>query len=237
MGGSKIFLLSCNSKLKMEASNTASKENEMLSTSTNVVEENESKYLGWGMSFAFRLGDPLLPGEKIPEFEADGLVVDFGINETVVSSNYSPDKPLFFIFHPGIFSNGGENYLNLLLNMTLDKEAKDKLDKFEIILVSTDSLDVIAGAAYLKEVGLPKAVYISDKTGEVASAFGVLDKKSHRAFNAIFLVDENKVVQFCNICGLQNIPAYSGIFGIDEIMALMDKAVLMDEPNKNVLNE
>merc|ERR1711872_174607 len=102
-------------------------------------------------------------------------------------------KPLFIIFHPGVFSEGGEKYLNLLLNMTMEKEAKDKIDQFEILLISTDSLDVISGAAYFKEVGLPKAVYISDKTGEVSAAFGVFDKKSHKAFNAIFLVDKNKV--------------------------------------------
>ena len=217
------------SNFKMEAT-TGSDENEILSDSTSYIAGNQSRCLQWGMSFAFRLGDPLLPGETIPEFEADGLVVDFGIKETVVSSNYSQDKPLFIIFHPGIFSNGGEKYLNLLLNMTLDKEAKDKIDQFEFLLISTDSLDVISGAAHLKEVGLPKAVYISDKTGEVSAAFGVLDKKSHTAFSAIFLVDKNKVVQYCNICGLKNIPdlAHGGILEIDGVMSLMDKAVLME---------
>ena len=40
---------------------------------------------------------------------------------------------------------------------------------------------------------------MSDKKGGIAKAFGVLDIKNHRSFNAMFLVDQNGMAQYTTI--------------------------------------
>ena len=148
----------------------------------------------WGLEFSFRLGDPLLPGEKIPFFL--GEAIKHGRKIEVSPATYF-GRPLLIFFHPGDFTSAGENTLNLLSSMLNNKEAMDL--NLDYMVVSTDSLSVHDAWGRLRDLGMPDVALVSDKKGEIAKAFGVLDVKTHKSFNAIFLVDQNGIAQYTTI--------------------------------------
>lgn len=151
----------------------------------------------WGLEFSFRLGDPLLPGEKIPFFHGEAL--KDGQKIEVSPINYV-GKPLLIFFFPGDFTSSGENTLNLVSSMLVNKEAID-LD-LDYMAVSTDSLSVHDAWVRLREFGIPNVALVSDKKGEISKAFGVLDVKTHKSYSAIFLVDQNGVAQYTLVSGM-----------------------------------
>ena len=151
----------------------------------------------WGLEFSFRLGDPLLPGEKIPFFQ--GEAIKNGQKLEVSPATYV-GRPLLIFFHPGDFTSAGENTLNLILSMMANKEAMDL--NLDYMVVSTDSLNVHDVWGRLRDHGIPDVALLSDKRGDVAKAFGVLDVKNHRSFNAMFLVDQNGMAQYTTISGM-----------------------------------
>ena len=151
----------------------------------------------WGLEFSFRLGDPLLPGEKIPFFQ--GEAIKHGQKIEVSPESYI-GRPLLIFFHPGDFTSAGENTLNLVASMLTNKEAIDL--NLDYMVVSTDSLSVHDAWVRLRDHGMPDVALVSDKTGEIAKAFGVLDVKTHKSFNAMFLVDQNGIAQYTTISGM-----------------------------------
>ena len=72
----------------------------------------------------------------------------------------------------------------------------------DYMVVSTDSLNVHDVWGRLRDHGIPDVALLSDKRGDVAKAFGVLDVKNHRSFNAMFLVDQNGMAQYTTISGM-----------------------------------
>ena len=148
----------------------------------------------WGLEFSFRLGDPLLPGEKIPFFL--GEAIKHGRKIEVSPATYV-GRPLLIFFHGGDFTSDGENTLNLLSSMLNNKEAMDL--NLDYMVVSTDSLSVHDAWGRLRDLGMPDVALVSDKKGEIAKAFGVLDVKTHKSFNAIFLVDQTGIAQYTTI--------------------------------------
>merc|ERR1712147_382274 len=151
----------------------------------------------WGQEFSFRLGDPLLPGEKIPFFHEEAL--KDGQKIEVSPINYL-GKPLLIFFHPGDFTSSGENTLNLVSSMLVNKEAKDL--NMDYMVVSTDTLSVHDAWARMRDLGMPDVALVSDKKGDISKAFGVLDVKTHKSYNAMFLVDQNGIAQFTTISGM-----------------------------------
>ena len=148
----------------------------------------------WGLEFCFRLGDPLLPGEKIPFFL--GEAIKDGQKNEVSPASYV-GRPLLIFFHPGDFTSAGENTLNLLSSMLINKEAMDL--NLDYMVVSTDSLSVHDAWVRLRDHGMPDVALVSDKKGDISKAFGVLDIKTHKSFNAMFLVDQYGIAQYTTI--------------------------------------
>ena len=148
----------------------------------------------WGLEFSFRLGDPLLPGEKIPFFHEEAL--KDGQKIEVSPINYL-GKPLLIFFHPGDFTRSGENTLNLVSSMLVNKEAKDL--NLDYMVVSTDTLSVHDAWARMRDLGMPDVALVSDKKGDISKAFGVLDVKTHKSYNAMFLVDQNGILQYSTV--------------------------------------
>ena len=151
----------------------------------------------WGQEFSFRLGDPLLPGEKIPFFHEEAL--KDGQKIEVSPINYL-GKPLLIFFHPGDFTSSGENTLNLVSSMLVNKEALDL--NLDYMVVSTDTLSVHDAWARMRDLGMPDVALVSDKKGDISKAFGVLDVKTHKSYNAMFLVDQYGIAQFTTISGM-----------------------------------
>ena len=160
----------------------------------DIVKDFHTDAAVWGLEFSFRLGDPLLPGEKIPFFL--GEAIKQGRKIEVSPATYV-GRPLLIFFHPGDFTSAGENTLKLLSSMLNNKEAMDL--NLDYLVVSTDSLSVHDAWGRLRDLGMPDVALVSDKKGEIAKAFGVLDVKSHKSFNAIFLVDQNGIAQYTTI--------------------------------------
>ena len=152
----------------------------------------------WGMDFSFRLGDPLLPGEKIPYFQGEALKGGQKIEVSPFSYN---GKPLLIFFHPGDFTSAGENILNLISSMLVNKEVRDL--NLEFMVISTDSLCVHEAWARSRDLGMPDDIaLVSDKKGDISKAFGVMDVKTHKSINAIFLVDQYGNAQYSTISAM-----------------------------------
>merc|ERR1719435_621695 len=87
----------------------------------------------FGLDFVFRMCDPVLPGENVPDFSCKALVGD-GIN-MVSKSDY---KGIFFalIFYPKDFSTVGEDTLSMVADLVASKELN-----LTVLVVSTDSVE------------------------------------------------------------------------------------------------
>ena len=150
----------------------------------------------WGLEFSFRLGDPLLPGEKIPFFQEEALK---GGQKIEVSPISYVGKPLLIFFHPGDFTSEF-NTLNLISSMLVNKEAISL--NLDYMVVSTDSLSVHEAWGRLSDLGMPEVALVSDKKGNISKAFGVLDVETHKSFSAMFLVDQNGIAQYTTISAM-----------------------------------
>ena len=161
---------------------------------TDHVKDFHTDAAVWGLEFSFRLGDPLLPGEKIPFFQEEALKDGQKIEVSPISY---VGKPLLIFFHPGDFTSAGENTLNLISSMLVNKEAISL--NLDYMVVSTDSLSVHEAWGRLRDLGMPDVALVSDKKGDMSKAFGVLDVKTHKSFSAMFLVDQNGIHQYTTI--------------------------------------
>ena len=151
----------------------------------------------WGLEFSFRLGDPLLPGEKIPFFQEEALKGGQKyLNQKIEVSPMSyVGKPLLIFFHPGDFKSEF-NTLNLISSMLVNNMLVNML------VVSTDSLSVHEAWGRLSDLGMPEVALVSDKKGNISKAFGVLDVETHKSFSAMFLVDQNGIAQYTTISAM-----------------------------------
>ena len=96
-------------------------------------------------------------------------------------------RPYLIIFHSGAFTASIENAANLIADLSVTKEVK-----LDYLLISTDSMEVQEAWTIMKDLAsLPVAATMkSDKTGDIAKAFGVLDIETHTAYNSVFLLDK-----------------------------------------------
>jgi len=165
----------------------------------------------FGLGFVFRMSEPVLPTEEVPEFSCKALVEDS--IKTVSKADY--DGQFFaMIFYPKDFTDEGKNILNLVADLVASKELN-----LNVLLISTDSVET--HRAWSKAVdgcdgGAPAVPMLGDVTGEVARTFGVLDTVTHLAYNAIFLIDDKGLVQTVKVYGRGGL----GIGGAGEVLDL-----------------
>ena len=77
-------------------------------------------------------------------------------------------------------------------------------------------------------VSLPVAVtMISDKTGDIAKAFTVLDIKTHTAYNSVFLLDKQGIVQAGRVSAFLDNPAQGSNTGVGDVMELLAAALYL----------
>merc|ERR1712142_1011308 len=149
----------------------------------------------FGLGFVFRMSEPILPTEEVPDFSCKALVVD---SVKIVSKADYDGKFFAMIFYPKDFTVEGKNILNLVADLVSSKELN-----LDVLLISTDSVET--HRAWSKSVGCdcggPAVPMLGDVTGEVARTFGVLDTVTHLAYNAIFLIDDKGLVQTVKVYG------------------------------------
>merc|ERR1712142_539416 len=173
----------------------------------------------FGLDFVFRMSEPILPTEEVPEFSCKALVVDSV--KTVSKADY--DGQFFaMIFYPKDFTAEGKNILNLVVDLVASKELN-----LDVLLISTDSVET--HRAWSKYVGCdcggPAVPMLGDVTGEVARTFGVLDTVTHLAYNAIFLIDNKGFVQSVKVYGRGGL----GIGVAGEVLDLVREVFSVDE--------
>ena len=174
----------------------------------------------FGLDFVFRMSEPVLPGDEVPEFTCNALVGDSV--ETVSKADFEGSF-VFIIFYPKDFTKEGED----VLNMVADLMASEELN-LEVLLISTDSVEthrVWAQSMDGRNGGAPVVPMLGDTTGEVAKIFGVLDTVTHLAYNAMFLIDMNGVVQAVKVYGQGGLA----IGGAGEILDLAREAFSDEE--------
>ena len=174
----------------------------------------------FGLDFVFRMSEPVLPGDEVPEFTCSALVGDSV--ETVSKADYEGSF-VVIIFYPKDFTKEGED----VLNMVADLMASEELN-LEVLLISTDSVEthrVWAQSMDGRNGGAPVVPMLGDTTGEVAKIFGVLDTVTHLAYNAMFLIDMNGLVQAVKVYGQGGLA----IGGAGEILDLAREAFSDEE--------
>ena len=174
----------------------------------------------FGLDFVFRMSEPVLPGDEVPEFTCNALVGDSV--ETVSKADYEGSF-VVIIFYPKDFTKEGED----VLNMVADLMASEELN-LEVLLISTDSVEthrVWAQSMDGRNGGAPVVPMLGDTTGEVAKIFGVLDTVTHLAYNAMFLIDMNGLVQAVKVYGQGGLA----IGGAGEILDLAREAFSDEE--------
>ena len=174
----------------------------------------------FGLDFVFRMSEPVLPGDEVPEFTCNALVGDSV--ETVSKADYEGSF-VAIIFYPKDFTKEGED----VLNMVADLMASEELN-LEVLLISTDSVEthrVWAQSMDGRNGGIPVVPMLGDTTGEVAKIFGVLDTVTHLAYNAMFLIDMNGLVQAVKVYGQGGLA----IGGAGEILDLAREAFSDEE--------
>ena len=174
----------------------------------------------WGIDHALRLGDPLLPGEDVPQFEETGLRSNN--KKEITNTRDFLGRPYLIVFHSGAFTASGENASSLITDLSLTKEVK-----LDYLIISTDSMEVHEAWSNMRDLGsLPvTATMISDKTGDIAKAFGVLDIETHTAYNSVFLIDKQGIVQAARICAFPDVPAIGSNTGVGDVLDLLGAAL------------
>ena len=174
----------------------------------------------WGIDYALRMGDPLLPGEDVPRFEASGIASNN--EEAMINPRQYLGRPFIIMFHSGAFTASGENASTLITDLSISKEVK-----LDYLIISTDSMEVLQAWANMNEHGsLPgNAKMISDKTGDIARAFGVLDIETHTAYNSVFLIDKQGVVQAARVSAFPEVPSIGSGTGVGDVIELIGDAL------------
>ena len=179
---------------------------------TNAFLMTEMKF---GLDFVFRMSDPVLPGEIVPDFVCKGLVGD---NEKMVSRADYEGSFFVMVFYPKDFTEVGEDTLNLMADLVANMEYN-----LELLVISTDSVETHRAWAEAREGGAPVTM-LADRTGEVARKFGVLDTITHLAYSAMFLVDREGVVQAVKVTGRGGL----GIGGVGEVLDLVRESFAVE---------
>ena len=195
----------------------------------NTVNNFQSDAAVFGLEFAFRLGDPLLPGEKIPNFRMQ--VLGKGNKPEEMQSQDFTGKPLVVLFHAGACTDVADNALDLvkLVKEALTKSANDKgktdspADQKDSSGGTTSSTEKkpedgtddkkTTGGNDLKELDF---LVVSTDTMKVIGAFS-LDDKSGTQFKSIFVSDVNgNIAKTFGVLDIKDHKAYNSIFLIDK---------------------
>lgn len=168
----------------------------------------------YGLTFQFRLGDPLIPGEMVPSFQAKAVK---NFKTTDINQDTFRGKNCLIFFYSQDFSDCCEGTFGLIADMQASKEVD-----LEYIAISTDSIEVHQIFAETRGLGVPNATIVSDKNGSIAKAFGVLDKRTHTAYNSMFMVDKNGVVQGSRVSGSLSVPVV--LSGIEDLLDIVTDA-------------
>ena len=185
---------------------------------TNAFLMTEMKF---GLDFVFRMSDPVLPGEHVPDFACKGLVGD-GV-KMVTNEDYKGNY-FVMVFYPKDFTEVGEDTLNLMADLVANEELGMK-----VLVISTDSVETHRAWAESREGGAPITM-LGDRTGEVARTFGVLDTVTHLAYSAMFLVDKEGVVQVVKVTGRGGL----GVGGVGEVLDLAREAFAVEKTEDKV---
>ena len=156
----------------------------------------------------YKLGDPLLPGEEVPSCVGK-CYKDFKINS--ISSASLKGRPFVVFFYPQDFTDCSEKVFGLIADMKASKEVD-----LEYIAISTDSIESHQTYAETRALGAPEAALVSDKNGNISRSFGVLDAKTHMAYNSLFLVDKHGVVQGSRVYANKRVPVVQS--GMEDII-------------------
>jgi len=100
------------------------------------------------------------------------------------------------VFYPKDMSIESEETMNLLTDMALAPE----LD-LQLLTISTDTIETHRAWSEQREGGTPPVIMLSDKNGHIAQMYGVLDSNNHVAFQSVFLIDPEGVVQGSRVAG------------------------------------
>ena len=171
--------------------------------------------LKFGVDFVFRMSDPVIPGEDVPEFSCKALVGD---SVKIVSKEDYEGSFFLMIFFPKDFTKEAEDILRLVADLLASKEFN-----IEVLLISTDSVET--HRAFRESMdgrngGAPAVPMLGDTTGEVAKMFGVLDTFTHLAYSAMFLIDMKGLVQAVKVYGWGGLA----IAGAGEVLDLVREA-------------
>ena len=148
----------------------------------------------FGLDFVFRMSEPVLPGDEVPEFSCKALVGD---SVKILSKADYEGKFFLMIFFPKDFTKEAEDILKLVADFVAGKE----LNLVEVLLISTDSVETHRAFSESLGVSHGGTPMLGDTTGEVAKAFGVLDTNTHLAYSAVFLIDMEGLVQAVRVYG------------------------------------
>ena len=192
-------------KKEQEKTDTKPADDEEKGIDTNAFLLTEMKF---GLDFVFRMSDPVFPGEMVPDFFCNGLVGD---TEKIVTRGDYEGSYIVIVFYPKDFTDVGEDTMNLMADLAVDKEFN-----LELMVVSTDSVETHRAWAETREGGAPVTM-LGDRTGEMARKFGVLDPITHLAYNAMFLVDMEGVVQAVKVTGTGGLV----VVGVGEVLDLV----------------
>ena len=147
----------------------------------------------------FYLADPLLPGEKLPSFELEGLD-SFDSIKTYSLNDFVGYNTIFYFYQKDFDIETLE-----MLNM-LSKLPSKQLD-LKVISISTDSINthqIWAKTSWNSK--FPPITMLSDKVGDFSKLCGIYDAASHTSYNSLFLVDKNRTVQYCAVGGNGSFP-------------------------------
>ena len=195
----------------------------------NTVNNFQTDAAVFGLEFAFRLGDPLLPGEKIPNFRME--VLGKGNKPEEMQSQDFRGKPLVVLFHAGACTDVADNALDLVkfVKEALAKSANDEsktdssVDQKDSSGGTTSSTEKkpedgtdekkTTGGNDLKELDF---LVVSTDTMEVIGAWS-LDDKSGTKYDTIFVSDMNgNIAKTFGVLDIKDHKAYNSIFLIDK---------------------
>ena len=184
--------------------------------------------LKFGVDFVFRMSDPVIPGEDVPEFSCKALVGD---SVKIVSKEDYEGSFFLMIFFPKDFTKEAEDILRLVADLLASKEFN-----IEVLLISTDSVET--HRAFRESMdgrngGAPVVSMLGDTTGKVAKIFGVLDTVTHLAYSSMFLIDMKGLVQAVKVYGWGGLA----IGGAGEVLDLLREAFSVEEDSVEEVTE
>jgi len=196
---------------------------------TNKIMAEIRQDLKFGLDFVFRMSDPVLPGENVPDFSCKALVGD---SVKIVSKEDYEGSFFLMIFFPKDFTKEAEDILRLVADLLASKEFN-----IEVLLISTDCVE--NHRAFRESMdgrnggGAPAVPMLGDTTGEVSKMFGVLDTITHLAYSAMFLIDMKGLVQAVKVYGCGGLA----IAGAGDVLDLVRETFSVKEDAAEEVSE